>query len=90
MKEVNSSYHEPHNRQTRLADHALEAVRSHPEYKEEERLIVFLDNSITKTSAIGISGYDDPLDPMVNLFMHLRAMFASVGKELLLVSLGQG
>lgn len=80
-KDVEVSEGEPHNRQTRLADAALDALKEHPDY-EEERLIVFLDGE--KTGAIGIAGYEDELEPLVNLFMHLRAMFAAQGKELAL------
>lgn len=75
---------EPHNRQTRIANALLEAARAHPEYKDE-KLMIFLDGG--KTSAIGISGYDDDTEAMVNLFMHLRAMFAANDKELILAPL---
>jgi hypothetical protein len=86
MKDVEVSEGEPHNRQTRLADAALDVLKEHPDY-EGEQLIVFLDGE--KTGAIGIAGYDDELEPLVNLFMHLRSMFAAQGKELTLVGLGK-
>jgi hypothetical protein len=83
----------PHNRATRLADAALDTLRAHPEYRGE-RLIVFLDNEEEKVGSIGLSGYDDDIEAIVNLFMHLRAMFEAQGKELQLVGfdkpVGQG
>jgi hypothetical protein len=86
MTDVERSEGTPHNRQTRLADAALDVLKEHPEYKGE-KVIVFLDGE--KTGAIGISGYEDELEPMVNLFMHLRAMFAAQGKELSLVGMNK-
>jgi hypothetical protein len=76
----------PHNRQTRLADAALDVLREHPDYGGE-KLIVFLDGN--EHGAIGMSGYDDDVEAIVNLFMHLRAIFAAQGKELTLMGLGK-
>lgn len=88
MTGVERSEGTPHNRQTRLANEALDVLKANPEYKGE-KLIVFLDGE--KTSAIGISGYDEdhPNEPLVNLFMHLRAMFAAQGKELALFGMNK-
>ena len=76
----------PHNRATRLANACLDLLKLDPEY-EGEKLIVFLDGE--EVSSIGISGYEDDLEAMANLFMHLRAMFAAQGKELTLVGLAK-
>lgn len=76
----------PHDRATRLANIALDVLQSHPDY-EGERVMVFLDGK--ERGAIGMSGYDDDVEALVNLFMHLRAIFAAQGKELTLMGMGK-
>ena len=76
----------PHNRITRLANVALDAVQRDEGY-DGEKVIVFLDGQ--DMGGIGMSGYDDDTEAMVNLFMHLRAIFAANGKELSLFPIKQ-
>jgi len=74
---------------TRICARAIEAVETDPEYDNSIKIILMLDDG--KRGGIVAHGYEDPksIDPMVDLFGHLRAMFRAQGKELLLIP-GEG
>jgi hypothetical protein len=72
---------EPHDRLTRMGNEVLEAILVHPEYKPGVKAIVFLHDD--GMAGIGLQGYDEDLtEAVVDLFVHLKAMFAAMGKEL--------
>ena len=71
---------EPHDRLTRLANEVLETLESHPEYEKGVQAIVFID--LEGRGGVGFHGYEDQRDALVNLIMHLRAIFESIGKRM--------
>lgn len=77
----------PFNRLTRMADQMTEAFDRLPEHRDGDKCIVFLDDG--KMGGICIHGYDNDIDAMVDLFMHMKAMFKANGKDLDFVGLGE-
>jgi hypothetical protein len=71
---------EPTDRLTRLCKAMTEAFDAHPEHREGDKAIVFLDDG--DHGGIQIHGYDDDTDAIVDLFVHLRALFRAQGKDL--------
>ena len=78
--DVKRSESGPMDRLTRICDDMTKAFDEHPEHQEGDKCIVFLDD--TKMGGIVIHGYEDQTAAMVDLLMHLKAMFASVDKRL--------
>jgi hypothetical protein len=78
---------EPHDRLTRLCAAMTDALDAHPE-RGDEKCIVFLQSEADKRGGLQLHGYEDDTDAMVDLFMHLRAMFKAQGKELMIAGLG--
>lgn len=78
---------QPHDRLTRIANDTITAARAHPDWRDGDKVIVFMNDTLR--GGIGISGYDDDVEPLVDLFLHLRAMFRAQGKDLQLHGLGQ-
>ena len=78
---------EPHDRLTRICDAMTKQFDLHPEKLPGDRAIVFLDSQDDKRGGINIHGYDDDLEAIVDLFMHLRAMFRATGRDLELVGI---
>jgi hypothetical protein len=70
---------EPHDRLTRLCAAMTDALDAHPE-RGAEKCIVFLQDE--KLGGLQLHGYEDDTDAIVDLFVHLRALFASNGKTL--------
>ena len=79
---------EPHDRLTRLCAAMTTALHAHPEYGEDVQCIVFLDSDAERKGGLQLDGYEDDSEALAHLFMHLRALFRSQGKELLFVPLG--
>jgi hypothetical protein len=79
---------EPVDRLTRLADAAIKATEGHPEHHEDDKVIVFLDDG--KRAGLVLGGYEDDTEAMVDLLMHIKAIFEANGKDLLFTTLGQG
>lgn len=83
---------EPSERLTRLCAAMTDALDAHPE-RGDEKCIVFLQDSGPGGSGrggIALHGYDDDADAMVDLLVHLRSIFRANGKELHVVSVGEG
>ena len=76
---------QPRDRLTRLCAAMTETLDAHPE-SGDEKCIVFLQDG--ERGGIQLHGYEDDTDAMVDLFLHLRAIFRSNGKELLLAPIG--
>jgi hypothetical protein len=66
-----------------MCDAAIRAFEAHPEYQEDDKCIVFLDDG--ERGGLVLHGYESDTDAMVDLLMHLRAIFRANGKELTLV-----
>jgi len=85
LNEVTSS-ERPHTRLTRICDTMTESFDAHPEHQEGDKCMVFLDDG--KTGGIVLHGYEDQIEAMTDLLMHLKAMFKSAGKEFDIMFLG--
>lgn len=77
---------EPHDRLTRMCDAAITAFEGHPEYREGDKCIVFLDDGTQ--GGLVLNGYEDDAEAMTDLLLHLRAIFRANGKDLDLLFLG--
>ena len=78
---------EPHDRLTRLCAAMTEALDAHPE-RGDEKCIVFLQGD--ESAGIQLHGYEDDTEAMVDLILHLRAIFRANGKDMQIVPLGRG
>jgi hypothetical protein len=76
----------PHDRLTRICDTMIDAFNAHGEKQPHDRAIVFLVDQ-TK-GGIGVAGYDDDADAIVDLVVHLRAIFRARGQDLHFVPVG--
>lgn len=74
----------PQDRLTRVCDAMLDAFRQHAEITDTDRAIVFLVGR-DKRGGIGLWGYDDDSEALVDLLVHLRAIFRANGKDLHIV-----
>lgn len=78
---------EPHDRLTRLCAAMTEALDAHPEFTPDVKAVVMLQDA--ERGGIQIHNYDDSTEALVDLFLHLRAIFRAQGKELNLMGLGK-
>ena len=76
----------PQDRLTRICDAMIATFNQHGEKREVDRAIVFLVDDAK--GGIGIAGYDDDKDALVDLIVHLRAIFRARGQDLHFVSVG--
>lgn len=78
IRGVKTSYGEPHSSLTKIADEALAELgkRLGPDVK----CIAFINDG--DRGGIGMHGYDDTLDALTDLFIHMRAMFNAMGKDM--------
>lgn len=77
---------EPHDRLTRICDAMAQTFEAHPERRAGDKCIVFLDTD--DRGGLVLTGYEDDHEALVNLFMHLRAVFAVNGQTLDIMALG--
>lgn len=84
---VKRSEGEPHDRLTRLCAAMTDALDAHPE-RGEEKCIVFMQDG--DRGGLQLHGYDDDTDAMVDLLLHLKAIFEAHGQTLMFAPLGQG
>jgi hypothetical protein len=77
----------PQDRLTRICDTMLDAFNAHAEKRATDRAIVFLVDD-TKKGGIGIGGYDDDTDALVDLIIHLQQLFRARGQDLHFVPVG--
>lgn len=73
---------EPHDRLTRICDSMTKQFDLHPEKLPGDRCIVFIDSQDEKRGGINIHDYDDDVEAVVDLFMHMRAIMRANGKDL--------
>jgi len=76
----------PQDRLTRIGNTMLAAFNEHGEKLGADRAIVFLKDA-TK-GGIALAGYDDDKDAIMDLVVHLRAMFRAHGQDLHFVPVG--
>lgn len=77
---------EPHDRMTRMCDAAITTFETHPEHRDGDKCIVFLDDG--KRAGIVLHGYTSDVDAMADLLIHLKAIFEANGKTLQVHALG--
>lgn len=85
---------EPHDRLTAVAANLIDKWEETPGYREGDRLIVLIHDDDVD-GGVGLSGYPegDPVVMMTDLLIHVRAVFASYGKDVSFMGLpekGQG
>lgn len=71
----------PTDRLTRLCAAMTKTLDEQPEYGDDIKCIVFLDDG--ERGGLQLHGYENDLDALVDLFIHLKAMFAAQGKTLM-------
>ncbi len=76
----------PQDRLTRVSNDMLTTFNQHGEKREADRAIVLLIGE--PKGGIGISGYADDNAAVMDLVVHLRAMFHSRGMDLHFVPVG--
>lgn len=69
----------PGDRLTRLCAAMADALEAHPE-RGDEKCIIFMQDG--KRGGLVLHGYDDDTDALVDLFMHLKAIFRANGKDI--------
>jgi hypothetical protein len=81
----------PHDRLTRICDAMGKAMDAHPETRLGDKAIIFLDDG--QHGGISLHGYNNDVDAMADLLVHLTALFKANGKELQIIpieTMGQG
>jgi len=78
MSEIRAE--EPMDRLTRMCDAMTEAFVNHPEHQEGDKCVVFLDGD--GRGGLVILDYEDDHEAIVNVFMHLRAIFRANGQDM--------
>lgn len=76
----------PQDRLTLICHAMIAAFSQQPEKREDDRAIVFLIDEAN--GGIGLAGYDDDRDALVDLIVHLRAIFRARGQDLHVVPVG--
>jgi hypothetical protein len=88
MPELPRRSETPHDRLTELCAVMTDALDAALEPGEQPKCIVFLQDD--ERGGLQLHGYDDDLEAMADLFMHLRAVFRANGKDILFAPLGAG
>lgn len=70
----------PHDRKTRIANDIGSGFADHPEYQDGDRCCVLLYDDAG--GGVGLFGYDNDSDAVVDMFMHLRAIVRASGRDL--------
>jgi hypothetical protein len=76
---------QPHDRLTRICAAMTDSFDAHAEHHADDKCMVFLDGD--GQGGLVLHGYDDDMEAMVHLLMHLRAVFRANGKDLQIVSI---
>lgn len=77
----------PKDRLTRICDKMTVTFDMHPETRPKDRCMVFIDDG--EMGGIVLHGYDDQVEAMTDLLLHLRAIFRSAGKEFDIMFMGE-
>ena len=73
----------PMDRLTRLCEVATQAIEASPEYREDDKLIIFLDDK--ESGGLVLHGYDDDTEAVSAIMGHMKAIFVANGFNLQLV-----
>lgn len=87
MSQARRTEGKPHNRLTRICDAMTETMDQHPERREGDKAIVFLDDGTR--GGIVLHGYENDVDAMADLIMHLKAIFEANGKSFQIIPFEQ-
>jgi hypothetical protein len=79
---------EPVDRLTTLCDAMTTALKVQEEFSDDVKAVVMLQDD--KRGGIQLFNYEDETEAMVDLFMHLRAIFRAQGKDLMFAPINQG
>jgi hypothetical protein len=79
---------EPVDRLTTLCDAMTTALKVQEGFSEDVKAVVMLQDD--KRGGIQLFNYEDETEAMVDLFMHLRAIFRAQGKDLMFAPINQG
>jgi hypothetical protein len=91
MSDFTRTDEQPHDRLTRIGDAMTIAMDGHPEVREGDRAIIFLDSK--ERGGIVLHGYTDGTEAMADLLAHIEVLFKANGMEMRFVPLdamGQG
>lgn len=89
-QDVTRTVGEPHDRLTMLCAAMTDVLDAHPE-RGDAKCIVFLNSESEQRGGLVIHGYDDDTEALVDLFLHMRAIFKANGKDLRFMPMpGQG
>jgi hypothetical protein len=80
---VRLTYSAPHDRLTRMCEAMTTAMDAHPEARDGDKAIVFLDDG--KCGGIQTHGYDSIPDALSDLLSHLQSMFEAAGHTITIV-----
>jgi hypothetical protein len=78
----------PQARLTRIADAMRKALENHPEFRGDEKVMIFLDDE--EMGGMFIGGYEAESEAIVDLFVHLAAIFEANGQKLMVIPVGRG
>jgi hypothetical protein len=78
---------EPPERLTRLCATAMQAMEGSPEYREDDKMIIFLDDE--QSGGLVLHGYDNDTDAVAAIMGHLKAIFNANGFNLEIVTMGE-
>lgn len=76
MPEINRK---PTDRLTRIADAMSETFDNHPEHHDGDKCVVFLNGD--GRGGIMAHGYEDDLEPLVDLLYQIKILFEASGKK---------
>jgi hypothetical protein len=79
---------EPHDKLTRLCAVMTAALEADPDYTDEIKCMVFLDDG--KRGGLQLHNYNNDTEAMADLFVHLTAIFEANGKKMIVVPLNEG
>jgi hypothetical protein len=63
----------------------IDVFETHSEHQDIDKCIVFLDDG--KRGGLVLNGYKNDTEAMVDLLMHLRAIFRANGKDLEIIGI---
>ena len=66
------AFHVPTDRLTRMANDLGSGLEDHPLYREGDKVIVLVDDNVM--GGIGVMGYEDPREALIDMFVHTRKM----------------
>jgi hypothetical protein len=80
--------HKPHSRLTYICDMLLGKFEGDPRTKTTDRICIFITGE--ETSGLVLGGYEDDLDAMTDLLIHMKKVFEANGKNLMILPINEG